>query len=313
VTCPDSVLLIEEPETHVHPELQRNLVRVIYEEAKGQTFITTHSPVLLDAGLASTICRVEHDGRCSTVARCCTPSDLCRVLDQLDVRASDVLQSNFVVWVEGPTDRMFLKRCFELVDARLAEGVGYQIVYYGGWLRSHYTFDELEPDLVNLLRLCRNATMVCDSDRRQADADEIDGPKLRLRRECEGLGGFYWVTDGREIENYLPDHVLSTAYTSLFGRPVQVVLGRFEKLGDVLIREFAPGAPGDGWKVHYEKHKARVMPHLLAHLTAGDLGRWGLADRLKDLVVRIRQANGKSGVVDQWREPASPDRDAGSA
>jgi energy-coupling factor transporter ATP-binding protein EcfA2 len=146
----ESILLLEEPETHLHPEIQRHLMAVLRRELRGQSFTTTHSPVLLDAGLHSHVYRVEHDGHRSAVNRCETPHDLRGVLDLLDVRASDILQANLVIWVEGPTDRSFLRKCFELRGDKLEEGVDYQIAFYGGRLRSHLTFDEMAPDLVNL-------------------------------------------------------------------------------------------------------------------------------------------------------------------
>ena len=32
------------------------------------------------------------------------------MLNDLDVRASDLLQSNGIIWVEGPSDRIYIKR-----------------------------------------------------------------------------------------------------------------------------------------------------------------------------------------------------------
>jgi predicted ATPase len=290
-TAPRGVLLIEEPETHLHPELQRNLMAVMRKELSGQSFITTHSPVLLDSSLASTVFRVEHDGRCSSAAACQTSQDLYRVLDQLDVRASDILQANFVVWVEGPTDRMFLKRCFELLAISLTEGVHYQIAYYGGRLRSHVTFDEMRSELVNLLRLCRKGAMICDSDKRSAD-EPVDESKRRLGEECEAMGLLYWVTDGREIENYLPDETLTEAYRRLLGdESITITLGQYDGLANALSAMFPSPAYGQGWKVDYADNKAKVMPELLRHLTKERLDRLGVRERIDQLIAQIGAAN----------------------
>lgn len=291
VVDPNAILLLEEPETHLHPEIQRHLMTVLRRDLKGQSFTTTHSPVLLDAGLHSHVYRVEHDEHFSTVKRCKTSGDLRRVLDLLDIRASDILQANFVIWVEGPTDRMFLRRCFDLRDAKLEEGVDYQIAYYGGRLRSHFTFGETMPELVDLMKLSRHVAMICDSDIKEAGG-ALDEAKQRLKEECEAVGGYYWVTAGREIENYIPDSVISRAYQELLGDPAFLIsVAQFDKIGAILSAKIPDPARGDGWKVDYENNKAKVMPELLSRMTKEDLTQLGLNQNLDELIRRIRLAS----------------------
>jgi predicted ATPase len=289
--APGSIFLIEEPETHLHPELQRNFLRILRERLRGQAFITTHSPVLLDAGLSSNVYRIEHDRHRTTATHCSCAKDLCQVLDVLDVRASDLLQANLVIWVEGPTDRMFLKRCFELREDAFVEGIDYQIVYYGGKLRAHLSFDDLLSEFVNLLKLSRNVVMLCDSDR-DSEASPLDHSKERLHEECERVGGLYWITDGREIENYFPDEVLTAAYRELLSDDqIAINVPRFERLSDVLAHCFPNPKRGEGWKVQYDDNKTRIMPLILKHFARAQLDRWGLSQRLNLLAERIRRAN----------------------
>lgn len=85
------------------------------------------------------------------------------------------------------------------------EGVDYTILYYGGAILSHHTFLDDEDgadDLVRALSMSRSFAVVIDSDRTR-DRPQLRATKTRIREEVERSGGFCWITEGREIENYL--------------------------------------------------------------------------------------------------------------
>lgn len=53
------------------------------------------------------------------------------IKSRIGVKASDLLQSNCVIWVEGPSDRIYIKKWIELFDGHnLEEGLDYQFIYY---------------------------------------------------------------------------------------------------------------------------------------------------------------------------------------
>lgn len=106
------------------------------------------------------------------------------VLEDLDVRASDIFQSNGIIWVEGPSDRVYIKRWLEIWgDKELIEGSDYQFLYYGGRLLSHYTTKETE-DLINILSTNRNAAIVIDSDKRSKQG-HINDTKNEYRKNLK--------------------------------------------------------------------------------------------------------------------------------
>lgn len=282
-TQPEANLLIEEPETHLHPESLRTLMTVIKRELKGQSFITTHSPVLLDTEIASQVYRIEHDGMKSTAVCCSGLSDYYEILDDLDVRPSDLLQANVVIWVEGPTDRMFLKKCLALRSSPWHEGLHYLIAWYGGALLSHVTAGKEADQLVDLLRLCRNVVVVCDSDKDGED-DTLSAAKKRVCEEVVSAGGLCWITAGREIENYFPDTVLARTYQRLLDledAPIQ--LGKFDRLEEAIREQLDEPARGKKWAWRYDRNKRRLMLEILADLRSEELDRFDLKDRLDDL------------------------------
>ncbi len=287
-----SVILIEEPETQMHPHLQRRMLRVLSEESSNQLVMTTHSSVMLDEGHIRRAYCLSYDGHCSRVHKVSTTDAIYAVLDELGARASDILQANVVIWVEGPSDRIFLKRCLELMNEDLQEGLHYQILYYGGSTRSHLTFEDKTDDLINVLKLSRNTVMICDSDRK-SETDSINRTKERLREECKDAGAIYWITEGREIENYFSDDVLTRCYRRLLNNDeVTVRLGQFERLGEVLRDQVVPYVTdSDQGKIDYDSNKVRWMREITKELSTEDLDQLGLRKRLEHIERFIMEAN----------------------
>jgi putative ATP-dependent endonuclease of OLD family len=76
-------------------------------------------------------------------------------LEDLGYHASDLLQSNGVIWVEGPTDRLYLLKWLELTGLKAKEDLDFTIMFYGGRLLSHLSFGpDLTKELIPLLRVC---------------------------------------------------------------------------------------------------------------------------------------------------------------
>ncbi len=203
----------EELENNLHPALQRRLFEYIYNhtiENNAIVFLTTHSHIAINAYFDKADTSIYHvikENGIAEIKRIESYIDKAEILDDLDVKASDILQSNGIIWVEGPSDRIYIKRWLELFTPNeYEEGKHYQFLYYGGKLLAQYSAKEV-TDLINIITTNRNAAIVIDSDKRSRAA-RINDTKKRIINEFDNLGMFCWLTKGKEIENYLPKQAI---------------------------------------------------------------------------------------------------------
>ncbi len=215
----NTVFIFEELENNLHPAIQRNLFEFLYQWSKennSQIFLTTHStvPINMFSGRDNvTLTHIKKENN-----RIITNSALSfieneDILMNLGVRASDILQSNAVIWVEGPSDRIYINKWIELYsDGALKENIHYQILFYGGRLLSHLTgrLDE-SNELIQLFRANLHSIIVIDSDKTNSKK-RINQTKLRIKKEFNKNKAIVWITQGKEIENYLSRNIFKKVY-----------------------------------------------------------------------------------------------------
>ena len=212
------IFAFEELENNLHPALLRRLFHYLEKYARGEKapiFLTTHSSTALDLfGVSENaqIIHVVHDGETARATTVSAYFDHLGVISELGARPSDLLQANGIVWVEGPSDRIYLNRWIQLYsEGALREGRDYQCAFYGGSLLARTQFkspEEAEDDLANLLRVNPNIVVVCDGDR-QTKGSRIRNRVRRIRKEVQDIPNAHiWITEAREIENYLPGSIL---------------------------------------------------------------------------------------------------------
>lgn len=247
----NSVICIEEPELHFHPELQRQFMRFVNEQTSNQYFFTTHSAHIMDA-VPCSVHRVYLEDGLSRVSSPITGNDRRDICHELGYRPSDLLQSNCVIWVEGPSDRIYVNHWIAAKAPELSEGLHYSIMFYGGALRSHLSAeDRILNDLIALLPINRFPILIMDSDK-ETQNGKLNASKTRIRDELTQSKRLCWVTSGREIESYIPRDTLFEAVRTVhktakalaatdvkFGKPLNYLYGKdateavkgFDKVG----------------------------------------------------------------------------------
>jgi hypothetical protein len=286
------VFAFEELENNLHPSLLRRLLAYIANEAtehKFLLFLTTHSNVTIDffaTDADAQLIHVRHDGRSAQATTVKTYLENCGILDDLDVRASDLLQANSVIWVEGPSDRTYLNRWISLwSNDSLKEGKHYQCVFYGGALLKHLEADS--PDEcksgVAILRLARHACVIMDRDRDNGN-EAVKPSVARIAREISEMGGIAWITKGREIENYIPLSVFAQWKPDWNSTGA---LDPYEKVFALMDRY------DDGLGAYYSEKKplfaAEILPHMDLDSCRSVLD---LDERMTELCSKIREWNG---------------------
>ena len=192
-TSDESTLFLEEPESHLHAGAQRFLIERLYQGDR-QVFITTHSPTFVNSPRRRSLYQVKLANSQTTITRVGNAELLGQTLEDIGSRNSDVLLSDAVLFVEGPSDQ----RAFEVFSESLGMSLdehNITVLPMGGGDYGSRTANVRSEVLEGISRKAAVPHFfIIDRDERS----EKEITKLR-----KSLGDKIHVLSRRELENYL--------------------------------------------------------------------------------------------------------------
>ncbi len=188
-----STLFVEEPESHLHAGAQRFLIERLFEGNR-QAFVTTHSPVFVNTSRPKSLYQVVRRNNVAQVKPIHGTDLLGDVLDDIGARNSDVLLSDSVLFVEGPSDRDVLVAWADILGKGLSEH-NVTVLQMGGG-RHAARQAPLRSEVLEGISQKAPVPHLFVVDRDERGGDEV----ARLERR---LGGNVHVLERRELENYL--------------------------------------------------------------------------------------------------------------
>ncbi|MDD5489223.1 MAG: AAA family ATPase [Candidatus Moranbacteria bacterium] len=136
----NGIILFDEPELHLHPQMQKRLLRIIEEiseENKIQFFIVTHSPSFVNKDSIENVFRIyrnEKSGGSRTYYPCkkleANDKDLVQIVNSLNNER--IFFSDKVILVEGVVDQIIYGKILEIIKKEKENNEIIEILDVGG-------------------------------------------------------------------------------------------------------------------------------------------------------------------------------------
>jgi putative ATP-dependent endonuclease of OLD family len=171
------VLLFEEPEIYLHFGAQRKLLNILKDfSQEGQVIITTHSPIFIDrTSIQSIYLFYKKNGETKFKY---IKEDIAYILEELEFTPSDVFLSDYLIFVEGPTEVKIFKELFRNLNDFREYNVSF--LHMGGGDNIKHFLDNTIEDLKSINP---NVAIILDGDKYNAYSNITEVPIVFTKKD----------------------------------------------------------------------------------------------------------------------------------
>jgi predicted ATP-dependent endonuclease of OLD family len=265
---PNSFIFIDEPELNLHPGMQRLFLEQITAnkvlKSKNLNYIiTTHSNHFLDltiekdnVSIYSFSPKNNKDGEKQFVIKNVNRGDN-KLLKDLGVNNSSVFMANCSIWVEGISDRNYIKAflksyCNSINKPYPKEDIDFAFFEYAGSNIDHYIFEEeIEKEDIEIvlkdikaLAISNRIFLLADSDAsKQSSKKGIRLKALENAKTYNFIPKIIWNL--REIENLLTNDIWKDVLIDLCNKTLikshedEILIKVDEALSEINVSNFS--------------------------------------------------------------------------
>jgi hypothetical protein len=200
-----TLILLDEPEFGMHPELQRRFLTFLQTFAAQrnlQIFMATHSPVFINASAEFEVFRVSNERGVRSITR--VPPELRHtIFGDLGVRPSDLFQNDICLMVERQDDVVFFECALHELYKQEFAGLAVGVVQYAGKAAAGITSGDLS--IANVAGAQPYLHWIRDRD--AASGAPPDGDAKAFVDALHGASQSATLLAKRELEFYVPEQV----------------------------------------------------------------------------------------------------------